>query len=84
MSIENIEKLRKLIMASISDCKKALMETDNDVEKAFNLLKRQKMEPIIKKTGVSIDEAFLMYKQSNGDIEKAMERILYIAKIDFN
>lgn len=80
MGIENIKKLRKLIMAPISDCKKALVETGNDVEKAFNLLKQRKMEPIVKKTGVSIDEAFLRYKQCNGDIEKTMEKILYISK----
>lgn len=78
MDIQNIEKLRKLIPASISECKNTLLEADNDVEKAFDLLKQHKMIPIVKKTGASIDEAFLTYEQCNGDLEKTIERILYI------
>jgi len=46
---------------------------DNDVQKTFDLLKQCKMEPIIQKTGVSIDEAFQRYNQCNGDIEKTIE-----------
>lgn len=80
MYIKNIGKLRRFIISTIDDCKNALMKTDNDVEKAFILLKQYKMEPIVQKTGVSIEEAFMMYQQCNGDIEKAIERILYISK----
>jgi hypothetical protein len=78
MDIKNIEKLRKLIPASISECKCALFEVDNNAEKAFDLLKQLKVKPIVEKTGISIDEAFFVYKQCNGDIEKAIARIQYI------
>lgn len=80
MKTQNIEQLRKLITVSIKDCKNALKETDNDVKKAFDLLKKYKMEPIVQRTGSSIDEAFQIYKQCNEDIEKTVERILYINK----
>ncbi|NFG41034.1 hypothetical protein FC789_07560 [Clostridium botulinum] len=80
MEIQNIQQLRKLITVSIKDCKNALKEADNDVKKAFDLLKQYKMKSIVQKTGVSIDEAFQVYKQCNEDIEKTIERILYINK----
>ncbi|WPC43405.1 hypothetical protein [Clostridium sp. JS66] len=80
METQNIEKLRKLIAASIKDCRNVLKEADNDVEKAFDLLKQYKMAPIVQKTGISVNEAFEIYKQCNSDIEKTMERILYIKK----
>ncbi|WP_252250838.1 hypothetical protein [Clostridium sp. ZBS13] len=80
METQNIKQLRKLITASIKDCKNALNEANNDVKKAFDLLKQYKMKPIVQKTGTSIDEAFKVYKQCNEDIEKTIERILYINK----
>lgn len=73
MEIQNTQQLRKLITVSIKDCKNALKEADNDVKKAFDLLKQYKMKSIVQKTGVSIDEAFQVYKQCNEYIEKPLK-----------
>ncbi|HEX9058684.1 MAG TPA: hypothetical protein VF941_00730 [Clostridia bacterium] len=78
MSVSKIKNLRKMITASITDCKKALEESEGDVERAFYLLKLNRIEPIVRKTGVSHEEAFKQYEQWNGDTDKAIQSILYL------
>ena len=44
ISVEAIKELRNLSSASIADCKKALSDTEGDVQKAFSLLRKRGLE----------------------------------------
>ena len=48
-SVEAIKELRNLTSASFADCKKALHETNNDVPKAVDFLRKRGLEVAAKK-----------------------------------
>ena len=54
MDIEQINLLRKRIFASIGECKDALSQADGDLDRALDMLKKVKTEPIVRRTGASI------------------------------
>jgi len=41
VTINDIKKLRDMTGAGLSDCKKALIESDNDIEKAKELIRKR-------------------------------------------
>lgn len=47
--LESIKELRRLTLASISDCKEALQKTDGDIQKAVELLRKMGLEIAEKK-----------------------------------
>ena len=49
VTINDIKKLRDMTGAGLSDCKKALIESDNDIEKAKELI-RQRGQAIAART----------------------------------
>ncbi len=49
ITVEAIKELRNLSSASIADCKKALSDTDGDVNKAFTLLRKRGLEKVAAK-----------------------------------
>jgi elongation factor Ts len=49
ITVEAIKELRNLSLASIADCKKALNDTDGDVQKAFSLLRKRGLEKVAAK-----------------------------------
>lgn len=49
ITVEAIKELRNLSSASVADCKKALSDTDGDVQKAFTLLRRRGLEKVAAK-----------------------------------
>ncbi|MEK7127112.1 MAG: translation elongation factor Ts [Patescibacteria group bacterium] len=50
IAINKIKKLRELTGAGVSDCKKALEETNGDIDKAIELLKKKGLEKADKKS----------------------------------
>ncbi len=55
-SVEAIKELRNLTSASFADCKKALTDTNNDVPKAVDLLRKRGLEVAAKKADRSAKE----------------------------
>jgi len=49
ISLESIKELRRITSASISDCKNVLRESDGDVQKAVELLRKRGLEIAEKK-----------------------------------
>ncbi len=49
VSAQDIKKLRDMTSAAVMDCKKALAETDGDINKALELLKKRGIEIAAKK-----------------------------------
>ena len=41
VTINDIKKLRDMTGAGLSDCKKALIESDNDITKAMELIRKR-------------------------------------------
>lgn len=58
--------------------KYALSQADGDMERALDMLKKVKTEPIIRRTGASIEQAYEFYQAANGDIAKAVEKLAYM------
>lgn len=50
LDISLVKKLRDITLASVSDCKKALEETNGDIEKAVELLRKRGLEIAAKKS----------------------------------
>ena len=48
--MENIKNLREITGAGFLDCKKALVENNNDIEKSINLLRKKGLAKAIKKS----------------------------------
>ncbi len=58
--------------------KYALSQGDGDMERALDMLKKVKTEPIVRRTGASIEQAYEFYQAANGDIDKAVEKLAYM------
>lgn len=56
ISLDSIKELRKMTCASIVHCKKALQETEGDIKKAVELLRKQGLEIAAKKEGRAAKE----------------------------
>ncbi len=55
-SIEEVKKLRERTNAAVMDCKRALQETDGDIEKALKILKNKGSNIAEKKSGRTVQE----------------------------
>ncbi|MDD5669698.1 MAG: translation elongation factor Ts [Candidatus Omnitrophica bacterium] len=53
LSVDVIKELRRITSASIAECQKALTETNGDIEKAQELLRKRGLEIAAKKVGKS-------------------------------
>ena len=56
VKLELIKELRNMTLASVAHCKKALEETNGDLKKAVELLRKQGLEIAAKKQGRSAKE----------------------------
>ena len=48
------------------------------MERALDMLKKVKAEPIVRRTGASIEQAYEFYQAANGDIDKAVGKLAYM------
>ena len=56
ISAAMVMKLRKMSGQGMMDCKKALQETDGDVEKAMDLLRKKGLATLAKRAGRDTSE----------------------------
>jgi elongation factor Ts len=66
MSTEFITKLREMTGAGIMDCRNALKESDNDINKACQWLREKGMASAVKKTGRTAKQG-LVYSYIHGN-----------------
>ncbi len=72
--IELIKELRSRTGAGIMDCKKALLETDNDVEKAIEYLRKKGIAKAAKKSAREANEGLIgSYVHFNGKLGVLVE-----------
>jgi elongation factor Ts len=71
---EMIKELRDKTQAGMVDCKKALIETNGDMEKAIDLLRKKGLATAAKKMGTETTEGIIAsYIHSNGKIGVIVE-----------
>ncbi|MDR2644669.1 MAG: translation elongation factor Ts [Endomicrobium sp.] len=74
MSTELITKLREMTGAGIMDCRNALKESNNDVEKSCKWLKEKGMASAVKKAGRSAKQGLVhSYIHGNGTLGVLVE-----------
>ena len=60
VSMENIKELRTKTGAGVLDCKKALVESDGDIEEAISFLRKKGLAKAAKKSGRSTTEGLVI------------------------
>ncbi|MDR3048413.1 MAG: translation elongation factor Ts [Elusimicrobiota bacterium] len=74
MSMELITKLREMTSAGISDCKKALDASKNDIDKAVQWLREKGMASAVKRAGRSAKQGLVhSYIHGNGTLGVLVE-----------
>jgi len=81
-----VMKLRKMSGQGMMDCKKALQETDGDVEKAMDLLRKKGLATLAKRAGRDTSEGLVVCKTGNDGKTAAMATLCcetdFVAKSD--
>jgi elongation factor Ts len=67
-----VMKLRKMSGQGMMDCKKALQETDGDIDKAMDLLRKKGLATLAKRAGRDTSEGLVVSKVSPDDKTAAM------------
>ncbi|NLK43004.1 MAG: translation elongation factor Ts [Tissierellia bacterium] len=73
ISASKVKELRELTGAGMMDCKKALVETDGDIEKAIDLLREKGLSKAAKKAGRIAAEGLVDAYIHNGRIGVLIE-----------
>ena len=60
VAADQVKKLRDMTGAGMMDCKKALLETDGDVEKAVDFLRKKGMASAQKRSGRDVNAGVIM------------------------
>ena len=66
--LDNIKKLRELTGVGFKDCKNALDETDGDIEKSIEFLRKKGIAKASKKMDRTASEGLVLAKESDGKI----------------
>ena len=66
VSIADIQKLRKMTGAGLSDCKKALTETDGDFDKAVEIIREKGQAIAAKRSDRETSNGCVLVKSENG------------------
>jgi len=86
ISAAMVMKLRKMSGQGMMDCKKALQETDGDVEKAMDLLRKKGLATLAKRAGRDTSEGLVVCKTSDGGETAVMATLCcetdFVAKSD--
>ena len=86
ISAAMVMKLRKMSGQGMMDCKKALQETDGDVEKAMDLLRKKGLATLAKRAGRDTSEGLVVCKSSADGKAAAMATLCcetdFVAKSD--
>ncbi|HEC03713.1 MAG TPA: elongation factor Ts [Phycisphaerales bacterium] len=65
ISAAMVMELRKMSGQGMMDCKKALQETDGDVQKAMDLLRKKGLATLAKRAGRETSEGLVVHKNSD-------------------
>jgi elongation factor Ts len=65
ISAAMVMELRKMSGQGMMDCKKALQETDGDVQKAMDLLRKKGLATLAKRAGRETSEGLVVHKSSD-------------------
>jgi len=86
ISAAMVMKLRKMSGQGMMDCKKALQETDGDVENAMDLLRKKGLATLAKRAGRDTSEGLVVSKTSDDGKTAAMATLCcetdFVAKSD--
>jgi len=86
ISAAMVMKLRKMSGQGMMDCKKALQETDGDVEKAMDLLRKKGLATLAKRAGRDTSEGLVVCKASEDGKTAALATLCcetdFVAKSD--
>jgi elongation factor Ts len=86
ISAAMVMKLRKMSGQGMMDCKKALQETDGDIEKAMDLLRKKGLATLAKRAGRDTSEGLVVCKASDDGKTAAMATLCcetdFVAKSD--
>ena len=66
--LENIKKLREMTSVGFKDCKLALDETNGDIEKSIEFLRKKGIAKASKKMSRTASEGLALVKEINGEI----------------
>jgi len=66
VTLADITKLRKMTGAGMMDCKKALIEADNDIEKAIEIIREKGQAVAAKRSDRDASEGCVLVKAENG------------------
>jgi elongation factor Ts len=81
-----VMKLRKMSGQGMMDCKKALQETDGDIEKAMDLLRKKGLATLAKRAGRDTSEGLVVCKTGDDGKTAAMATLCcetdFVAKSD--
>jgi elongation factor Ts len=86
ISAAMVMRLRKMSGQGMMDCKKALQETDGDLEKAMDLLRKKGLATLAKRAGRDTSEGLVVCKTSDDGKTAAMATLCcetdFVAKSD--
>lgn len=86
ISAAMVMKLRKMSGQGMMDCKKALQESDGDIEKAMDILRKKGLATLAKRAGRDTSEGLVVCKTSNDGKTAAMATLCcetdFVAKSD--
>jgi elongation factor Ts len=86
ISAAMVMKLRKMSGQGMMDCKKALQETDGDIEKAMDLLRKKGLATLAKRAGRDTSEGLVVCKTSDDGKTAVMATLCcetdFVAKSD--
>jgi elongation factor Ts len=86
ISAAMVMELRKMSGQGMMDCKKALQETDGDVEKAMDLLRKKGLATLAKRAGRDTSEGLVVRKNSEDDKTSVLATLCcetdFVAKSD--
>lgn len=86
ISAAMVMELRKMSGQGMMDCKKALQETDGDVEKAMDLLRKKGLATLAKRAGRDTSEGLVVCKNSEDSKTSVMATLCcetdFVAKSD--
>jgi elongation factor Ts len=86
ISAAMVMKLRKMSGQGMMDCKKALQETDGDIEKAMDLLRKKGLATLAKRAGRDTSEGLVVCKTSDDGKTAALATLCcetdFVAKSD--
>ena len=66
--LDNIKKLREMTGVGFKDCKSALDETNGDIEKSIEFLRKKGIAKASKKMSRTASEGLVLVKEHNGEI----------------